>query len=65
MKPQGEPYQDPLIDEVRARRADLYRSLDCDIRKLVEAIQELQRKHPEKLRRPAKVADRSVMGDGS
>lgn len=52
MKTHGEPYQDPLIDEVRQRRADLYRSLGQDLRKLFEAIQRLQREHPEKVSKP-------------
>ena len=47
-----EPYEDPLIDEVRRRRADLYESLGGDLRKLFEAIQRLQREHPEKVSKP-------------
>ena len=47
-----EPYEDPLIDEVRRRRANLYESLGGDLRKLFEAIQRLQREHPEKVSKP-------------
>jgi len=46
------PSEDPLIDEVRRRRADLFTSLGGDLRKLFEAIQQLQRSHPEKIGRP-------------
>jgi len=40
---------DPLIDEVRRRRQQLWEERDCDLRKLYERIQELQRTHPEQL----------------
>lgn len=56
MKRATEPYEDPLIDEVRQRRAALYKSLGSDLRRLFEAIQRLQREHPENVRKPEKAA---------
>ena len=49
-----ERHSDPLIDEVRQRRKDLYESLGGTLEKLYEAIQQLQRQHPEKLVHPAR-----------
>lgn len=53
MNGKTEPYSDPLIDEVRQRRADLFASLGSNLAKLFEAIQRLQRQHPEKVSRPS------------
>jgi hypothetical protein len=55
-----EKYHDPLIDEVRQRRAELYAALGSDLRKLVQAIQELQRRHPDKVRKPIRRVHRPV-----
>ena len=44
-----ESYPDPLIDEVRQRRKDLFARCDYDLRKLFEAIKREQEKHPEKV----------------
>ncbi len=41
------PLNDPLIDEVRQRRRDLYRSLDNDLKKLLEALRKVQSETPE------------------
>lgn len=40
---------DPLIDEVRQRRRDLFADHDNDPQKLFEAIRRLQAKHPDKV----------------
>lgn len=42
-------YPDPLIDEVRDRRRQIWDECDHDFDKLLEMIQRLQVKHPEKL----------------
>jgi hypothetical protein len=42
-------YPDPLIDEVRRRRRDLYARYGNDLRKVGEAIRQLQAQHPEKV----------------
>jgi len=57
---------DPLIDEVRERRRELFAACDYDLKKLGALIQELQAQHPEKVvdRRPhARRAVRSVAAD--
>lgn len=48
----AEPYEDPLVDEVRQRRSELYASLGGSLENLIEAIRRLQREHPEKVGRP-------------
>lgn len=53
---------DPLIDEVRERRRQLWAKYDNDINKVYEAIKRLQEQHPEKLVDPRK-ARRSVPRD--
>jgi hypothetical protein len=50
-KPAPRP-TDPLIDEVRQRRRELYASCDNDLNKLAEAIRRVEAEHPEKLRDP-------------
>ncbi len=40
---------DPLIDEVRGRRRELYARYGNDLNKVAEAIRELQSRHPEKV----------------
>ena len=42
-------HSDPLIDEVRQRRKDLFARCDCDLGKLFEAIKREQELHPEKV----------------
>lgn len=42
-------YADPLIDEVRRRRRDLFTDYDKDPQKLFEAIRRLQAQHPDKV----------------
>ena len=49
-RPQQTSERDPLIDEVRQRRRNLLARYDNDLRKLLQAIQELQAQHPEQLR---------------
>jgi hypothetical protein len=46
MSRQQEPYADPLIDEVRQRRRELYAGYGNDLRKLGEAIRQRQAQHP-------------------
>jgi hypothetical protein len=46
----GQPsYSDPLIDEVRQRRRDLFAEHGNDLDRLLEAIGRCQEEHPEKL----------------
>ena len=40
---------DPLIDEVRERRRQLWAEYDNDLNKVYEAIKRLQAEHPEKM----------------
>lgn len=40
---------DPLIDEVRERRRQVFADCDNDLGKLLEAIQRVQAEHPEKI----------------
>ena len=49
MSENHETFSDPLIEEVRQRRRDLYATCDHDLEKLGQAIQNLQRKHPVKM----------------
>jgi hypothetical protein len=50
----GEPYPDPLIDEVRQRRRKLLAEYGNDLGKLFEAIQKIEAEHPEKVLDPRK-----------
>jgi hypothetical protein len=45
---------DPLLDEVRQRRRDLYARYGNDLDKVARAICELQSRHPEKVFNRAK-----------
>ena len=55
-----EPYDDPLIDEVRQRRKDLLADYDNDLDKFFAALRKMQDEHPEKIiRRPASRTQRS------
>jgi len=40
---------DPLIDEIRQRRRELYARYGNDLKKLGEAIQQIQAEHPDQL----------------
>ena len=40
---------DPLIDEVRQRRHELYARYGNDLEKVADAIREFQSRHPEKV----------------
>jgi hypothetical protein len=42
-------HPDPLIDEVRQRRRDVYARYGNDLHKVAEAIRALQAQHPEKI----------------
>ena len=42
-------YPDPLIDEVRERRRQIWDECGHDFDKLLEMIQRLQAEHPEKM----------------
>ena len=44
-----ESYSDPLIDEVRQRRRQLFAKYDNDLQKLYEAIRRRQAEHPQKI----------------
>ena len=44
-----EPYEDPLIDEVRQRRKELLAEYDNDLDKFFEALRKTQEQHPEKI----------------
>jgi len=44
-----EPYPDPLIDEVRRRRRELFADYDNDLEKLCEAVQRRQAQHTERV----------------
>ena len=48
---------DPLIDEVRRRRRELYATCGNDLNKLAEVIQRIQAEQPEKCVDP-RAADR-------
>lgn len=45
----SEPYEDPLIDEVRQRRKDLLADYDNDLDKFFEAIRKMQEEQPERI----------------
>jgi len=47
-------HPDPLIDEVRERRRQIWEECGQDFEKLLERIQRLQAEHPEKLVDPRK-----------
>ena len=49
MSEKKEPFSDPLIDEVRRRRRELFEELGCDLKRLGEVIQQRQAEHPERL----------------
>ena len=49
MTPQEDTHADPLIDEVRQRRRELFSDCDNDLDKLRKAIEKLQAEHPEKV----------------
>ena len=52
-------HADPLIDEVRERRRQVWEECGQDFDKLLERIRRIQEQHPEKLVDPRK-ARRSV-----
>jgi len=43
------PAPDPLIDEVRARRREVFEDCGRDLDKLAEAIRRIEAEHPEKV----------------
>ena len=47
MSPTDEPYADPLIDEVRERRRELFAECDNDLNKLLELIEDRQKRRPD------------------
>ena len=49
---EGPGISDPLIDEVRERRRQVWAKYDHDLTKVFEAIKQLQAQHPEKLAVP-------------
>ena len=40
---------DPLIDEIRAIRAEIAQQFDNDVDKLCDHLQELERQHPDRI----------------
>jgi hypothetical protein len=54
MTAEAESFPDPLIDEVRQRRRQIWDECGQDFDKLLERIQRLQAEHPEKLVDPRK-----------
>ena len=42
-------YTDPLIDEVRQRRQELFARYGYDLRRLFEAVRQIEAEHPEKI----------------
>ena len=55
-------YPDPLIDEVRERRRQIWEECDHDFNKLLEMIQRVQAEHPEKLVDPRKSRKANTKG---
>jgi hypothetical protein len=49
MTEQRNDYPDPLIDEVRQRRRELFAECGYDLNKLFELIRKIQAEHPEKV----------------
>lgn len=49
MTESAKPHPDPLIDEVRERRAQLFRRVGGTLEGLFEEIQRIQAEHPEKV----------------
>lgn len=43
---------DPLIDEVRQRRRELFESCGCDLDELAKRIRECEAQHPDKVGDP-------------
>ena len=49
MKTNGQASPDPLIDEVRSRRAELLARFGGDLRALAREIDAMQAEHPDKM----------------
>lgn len=49
MNDREKTFSDPLIDEVRQRRRELFQDMGGDLKKLTAAIERLQAEHPEKV----------------
>ena len=49
MHEERQEYSDPLIDEVRQRRRELFARYDNDLRKLGEVIRQRQAERPERV----------------
>jgi hypothetical protein len=49
MNNREETLSDPLIDEVRRRRRELFQELGSDLGNLGKAIEQIQAEHPEKV----------------
>ncbi len=58
----SKPYADPLIDEVRQRRRELFAECGNDLNKLFELIQRIQARHPEELTDLRKVRLPTLLG---
>ena len=50
-----EPTVDPLIEEVRAARRALAERFNGDLDRLCDHLEELERRHPERVLRPSEV----------
>ena len=60
---QEQEWPDPLIDEVRQRRRDLFEDCGNDLHKLAEAIRRLEAEHPERVVDRRKVSPRIADAD--
>lgn len=64
MSNETKPFSDPLIEEVRTRRRELWAELGGDFERVREVIERRQAEHPEKLidRRRQPVPSTSAQG---
>jgi len=60
MNAEKKDHPDPLIDEVRERRREIWEECGHDFEKLLERIQRLQAEHPEMLVDPRKLRKAST-----
>jgi hypothetical protein len=54
MATETKPHPDPLIDEVRERRRQIWDECDHDFDKLLDLLRRFRAEHPEKLVDPRK-----------
>lgn len=63
MSGNAEPYVDPLIDEVRERRRELFERHGSDLGRLYREIQRIQAEHPDKVVDPRRSSRASPVGE--